>query len=378
MTSEYLRKTKHMINLNPLQTGGLLTAAARRMLMEWGDGYSICDFCRGKLDEIRNPPIYEFVHHDLPEFIGADIVRLTNGAREGIFTIMHAVTKPGDTIVVDENAHYSTFVAAERAKLKIQKIANSGYPKYIIDIQAYEHVIKALEKQKIKVKLLIITYPDGNYGNLPDVRLLSKIAANYDIPLIINAAYAIGRMPVNVNDIGADFIVASGHKSMASAGPIGFIGMKKKWEKTLLRISQFFKNKEIEMLGCTARGPSLLTMMASFRHVRERVKHWNNQIEKAQWFSREMGKIEIRQLGEKPHMHDVMFFESEKLYEISKHHKNGAFYLYHEFKKNNIWGIKPGLTKYFKLSTFTATREELATVIDTFKSLVSSRSRLTG
>jgi Sep-tRNA:Cys-tRNA synthetase len=54
------RETKRMINLNPLQTGGILTKEARRALIEWGDGYSICDFCQGRLDEIKNPPIADF------------------------------------------------------------------------------------------------------------------------------------------------------------------------------------------------------------------------------------------------------------------------------------------------------------------------------
>jgi Sep-tRNA:Cys-tRNA synthetase len=65
-----------------------------------------------------------------------------------------------------------------------------------------------------------------------------------------------------------------------------------------------------------------------------------------------------------------MFFESEKLYEISKHRKEGAFFLYRELKRRNIWGIKPGLTKHFKLSTFAANKEELKIVINAFKEIL--------
>jgi len=35
------RKTKEMINIDPLQTGGILTDDARKALVEWGDGYSV-------------------------------------------------------------------------------------------------------------------------------------------------------------------------------------------------------------------------------------------------------------------------------------------------------------------------------------------------
>ena len=82
-----------------------------------------------------------------------------------------------------------------------------------------------------------------------------------------------------------------------------------------------------------------------------------------------MEKLGLKQLGEKPHQHDLMFFESEKLFEISQKDKRGRFFLYQELKKNNIWGIKPGLTKNFKLSTFAANQEELKQVLKTFKNI---------
>lgn len=48
------RETSGSINIDPLQTGGMLTEAARRALVEWGDGYSVCDFCPGTVDIIKN------------------------------------------------------------------------------------------------------------------------------------------------------------------------------------------------------------------------------------------------------------------------------------------------------------------------------------
>ena len=35
------RETLGSINIDPLQTGGLLTGAAKQALVEWGDGYSV-------------------------------------------------------------------------------------------------------------------------------------------------------------------------------------------------------------------------------------------------------------------------------------------------------------------------------------------------
>jgi len=365
------RKTRGMINIDPLQTGGILTNEARQVLSEWGDGFSVCDFCQGRLDKIKTPPIYDFIHRALSEFIGADVVCLTHGAREGKFMIMHTIAKPGDFIVVDKNAHYTTYVAAERTGLKIKEVPNSGYSEFKINVDKYEEAIKEIKnKENGNIALLLLTWPDGNYGNLPDAKRLAKISRKHKIPLLINTAYAIGRMPVKMNEIGADFIIGSGHKSMASCGPIGLIGMKNEWEKILLKNSQYFKEKNIETLGCTVRGASIITLMASFPHVVERVKKWPEQVKKARWFSEKLEKLGIKQLGEKPHNHDLMFFESERLYEISKKHKEGAFFLYKELKKRNIWGIKPGLTKHFKISTFAVNKEDLEKIILAFREIL--------
>ena len=56
------RGPKDAINIDPLQTGGKLTEDARKALLEWGDGYSVCDFWWCVLDLVKKPPIEEFVH----------------------------------------------------------------------------------------------------------------------------------------------------------------------------------------------------------------------------------------------------------------------------------------------------------------------------
>ncbi|MCK4491829.1 MAG: hypothetical protein KAU03_04340, partial [Candidatus Altiarchaeales archaeon] len=119
------RGTMGLINLNPIQCGGVLTPEARKALIEFADGYSIYDLSPG-LDLMDVPLIKEFIHELLPEFLGADITRLTLGAREGIFNVMHSITEPGDSIIVDGNRHYTTITAAERANLTVVEVPNSG------------------------------------------------------------------------------------------------------------------------------------------------------------------------------------------------------------------------------------------------------------
>ncbi len=363
------RQHKGLINLMPLQTGGLLTEAAREALIEFGDGYSVCDFCLGSLCDMTNPPVREFVHDLLPKFLGCEVATLTYGARDGIFMVLHSVAKPGDLILVDSNRHYTTAVAAERAGLGVIEVAASDYPAYRIDVDAYIPLIKSH-----KPKLMLLTYPDGNYGNLPDARRLGEIAQEYNIPYILNGAYAVGRMPVSMDEIGADFIIGSGHKSMAAAGPSGVLGMRRKWESKVLRKSQAYDNKDIELLGCSLRGVPLITLMASFPSVSERVQCWDEQVSKAQWFSGELGKLNFQQLGEMPHRHDLLHFETPVLYNISKNVRERGYFLYKELKERGIWGPQPGLTKAFKVSTFAADKEQLNFVIDSFRAILDKYS----
>lgn len=359
-----LKRQKFEINLNPIQRGGILTEDARKALIEFADGYSIYDISPGlEIEEV--PLIKKFIFETLPEFLGADIAKFTLGARDGIFNVMHSITKPGDTIIVDGNRHYTTITAAARAELKVVEVKNSDYPDYKINVMDYEDLIK-----KHKPKMILLTYPDGDYGNLPDARKLGEIAKKYQVPYLVNGAYSVGRMPVKMKELGADFIIGSGHKSMASSGPIGVLGMDKKFEKIMLRKSTKYKQKEIEFLGSELRGTAVATLIASFPEVKERIKDWNKEVEKARYFSRELEKLGLNQLGEKPHNHDLLFFEAPVLYEISKKHKKRGFFLYYELKKRGIGGIKPGLTKNFKLSTYLLTKEEIERVILAFREII--------
>ncbi|MFC1926983.1 O-phospho-L-seryl-tRNA:Cys-tRNA synthase [Chloroflexota bacterium] len=363
------REHKGLINLMPLQTGGMLTEAAKEALVEFGDGYSVCDFCQGVLCSISNPPIRDFVQEVLPPFLGCEVATITHGAREAKFMVMHSLAKAGDVILVDGNRHYTTFVAAERVGLNIIEVPHSGHPEFRIDVNEYAALIK-----RHAPKLMLLTYPDGNYGNLPDARRLGEIAQEHNVPYILNGAYAVGRMPISMEEIGADFIVGSGHKSMAAAGPVGVVGMKKKWEQIVLRKSGRHRNKDVELLGCTVRGVPIMTLMASFPSVRERVNHWDEQLSKAQWFSAELEKLGFIQLGDKPHRHDLLHFDTPALYEISRRVRERGYFLYKELKERGIWGPQPGLARSFKLSTFAADRQQLGFVIDSFEAILKKYS----
>jgi len=359
------------ININPLQTGGRTYPETRKAIISYIDGYSTCDWCKGALGITDKPPIREFLD-EVSKFLGMDYTMLTNGCREAKFAVLHALTNPGDSVVIDGNKHYTTYVAAERARVRIYEVPSNGYPEYRIKPEDYVTVIENVKKEtRLLPKLVFLTHVDGNYGNLVDAEKVAEICKEYNVPFLLNTAYSSGRMPVNGKKIGADFIACSGHKSWAAGGGnIGLLSVSEQWKDKAIEYSKKYKVKPIEIIGCSSRGSSTLALMASFPHVKERVKYWDKEVENSRWLMKELEAIGINQLGVKPTEHDLNFVESEKLFKISETHKKKHFYLYYELKDRGIVGIKAGLTKNFKFSTYGKTKEQIKHISWAFKDIV--------
>ena len=83
-----------------------------------------------------------------------------------------------------------------------------------------------------------------------------------------------------------------------------------------------------------------------------------------------MEQLGFSQLGEKPHRHDLMAFETPALYEISQRVRERGYFLYKELKERGIWGVQPGQTRALKISTFAATSDQLDTVLSAFRGIL--------
>jgi len=110
--------------------------------------------------------------------------------------------------------------------------------------------------------LALIDHVDYQYGNLHDFAGIAKVAHESDVPVLYNGAYTVGTMPVDGKALGADFVVGSGHKSMASPAPSGVLAVTAERAKEVFRTTQIegdvtkrrFGVKEPEMMGCTLMG----------------------------------------------------------------------------------------------------------------------------
>jgi len=350
------------ININPIQAAGRLTSEAMKAMISYGDGYSTCDWC-GKpfrLDKIRRPPISGF-HIELAKFVGMDQARVVPGARRGFQAVVSSLVEKGDSVIVSSLAHYTEFLAVEEARGVVKEV-----PLNEENVVTRENTAQKIEKVKRETgklpKLVMMDHFDYMLGNEHDIHGIAKVAKEYDIPFLANCAYSMGVMSINGREMGADFLVGSGHKSFASPAPSGIVATTEEWADRVFRTTQMvgdvtgrkFGTKEVEMIGCTLMGANMIAMMASFPKVRERVKHWDDEVKKTNYFIDEFLKIEGNKvISETPRKHTLTKVDTAGSFDkIARTHRRKGFFLSDELKKRRIVGEFAGATRQWKLNTY--------------------------
>jgi Sep-tRNA:Cys-tRNA synthetase len=381
-------QSKGKIIIHPIMTGGVVPTEVQREIFE-GDwmrvGYSVCFDClEGRSGIISKPPVRDFLA-EVAQFFGGDSAEHTFGCRAAQFAVMKTIAQGveqsgsqeyGDSILADPLCHYTTALAAELNGFKLQEAPSSGYPEYKVTPDGYAQKIEEIKKTTGKLPaLLALTHAEPYYGNINPAAEVGKVAKEYEIPYMVNGAYTAGVEPVSLRELNADFLTVSAHKSMASLGPLGFVVTNFEWAKKVFRTSQIvaeqsrraFGKKLLNIFGCSVGGIPLISAMGSFPYVEKRVKQWDLEMEKTNWFIQEMEKLDSLMLvGERPHRHHLVHFETPIFWEISKQHRRKGFFLAEELEKHGIVGLHKGLSKHFKISLYGLTWEEVRKVRDAF------------
>lgn len=378
-TIDIRSREENYINIQPIQAAGRLTPEARKALIAYGDGYSTCDACRKpfRLDKISNPPIAPF-HEQLASFLNMDAARVVPGARRGFQAVASTLVSKGDTVIVSALAHYTEFLAVEEAGGIVKEVPLNN--QNLVTADATAEKIEAVKKETGKLPVLVMMdHFDYQYANEHDVKGIAKVAHQYDIPFLYNGAYTVGVMPVDGKEIGADFVVGSGHKSMASPAPSGVLATTSEWAPRIFRTTQMvgditqrkFGVKEVEMLGCTLMGSTLLGMMASFPAVKERVNHWEEEVKKSNYFIDGLLSIEGSNVAsEYPRKHTLSKVDTTNSFDtVAQHHKRRGFFLSDELSERGIIGEFAGATRVWKLNTYGLSWEKVRYLTDTFQDI---------
>jgi len=146
------------------------------------------------------------------------------------YSLGRKIIEEGDEIVTTIMEHHSNFVpwqvlAGEvGATFKIIDIDEDGNLEF--KIQNSELLKQIITK---KTKILTLTYVSNVLGTINPIKEIISIAKsiNPNIIAIIDAAQAVPHLKIDVQDLGADFIVFSSHKMLGPTG-VGVLWGKEK------------------------------------------------------------------------------------------------------------------------------------------------------
>ncbi|OGK52792.1 hypothetical protein A2966_04780 [Candidatus Roizmanbacteria bacterium RIFCSPLOWO2_01_FULL_41_22] len=187
---------------------------------------------------------YEETRQVVTSFINAESEKeivYTRSATEGLNLVAtslgSSIVGAGDEIVITIMEHHSNFVPWQQlakkaqAKLKIIGVTPEGYLDLELDnIKYTNHISKIVNN---KTKILAITYVSNVLGTINPIKEIIAQAKkiNPKIIVVVDGAQAVPHMPVDVQDLGADFLVFSGHKMLGPTG-IGILwGKQELFEK---------------------------------------------------------------------------------------------------------------------------------------------------
>ncbi len=142
----------------------------------------------------------------------------TRGATEAINLVAyswgHTHLRAGDRILVSYLEHHSNIVpwqlaaAATGAEVVPIPITEAGD----IDLQALTGLLDE------RVKLVAVNHVSNALGTINPVAEISRLAHAAGAKVLVDGAQAIAHMPVDVQSIGCDFYVFSGHKLFGPTG----------------------------------------------------------------------------------------------------------------------------------------------------------------
>ncbi|MBR1369913.1 O-phospho-L-seryl-tRNA:Cys-tRNA synthase [Methanocalculus chunghsingensis] len=369
------------INIDPIQVGGRLTADAMKAVIAYGDGYSVCDNCRKpfRLDYIKKPPIADF-HAELASWLSMDACRLVPGARRGFQAVCQGLVSKGDPVILTALSHYTEFLGVESTGGLPREIQKNAENRITADAAA-ETIERVIREEGKTPSLLFVEGVDYQYGNHHEIKEISRVAHSYDIPVLYNGAYTVGILPVDGKALGVDFVIGSGHKSMAAPAPSGLVATTDEYAETIFattavkgdQTGRTFGIKEIAMMGCTLMGVTVMGMMASFPHVKERVLRWDEELAKSRIVTDALLSIEgTTILSEMPRRHTLTRIDTRASFDrVAATHKKRGFFLSSALSKMGITGVIPGATKIWKLNTYGMTMAQAEYTADAFREIAT-------
>ncbi|MEI3136522.1 MAG: cysteine desulfurase [Phocaeicola sp.] len=175
--------------------------------------------------------LHEASRETVRKFINAcsisEIV-FTRGTTESInlvaSTFADSQMKEGDEVIVSVMEHHSNIVSwqlqAARKGIVLKVIPMNDRGELLLD--EYEKLFSP------RTRLVSVAHVSNVLGTINPVKEMIATAHAHGVPVLIDGAQSIPHMPIDVQDLDADFYVFSGHKVYGPTG-IGVLYGKETW-----------------------------------------------------------------------------------------------------------------------------------------------------
>ena len=169
----------------------------------------------------------ETVRHFINARSTSEIV-FTRGTTESInlvaATFADSQMEEGDEVIVSVMEHHSNIVSwqlqAARKGIVLKVIPMNDRGELLID--EYEKLFSS------RTRIVSVAHVSNVLGTVNPVKEIIKIAHAHGVPVLVDGAQSIPHLPVDVQDLDADFFVFSGHKAYGPTG-IGVLYGKENW-----------------------------------------------------------------------------------------------------------------------------------------------------
>lgn len=179
---------------------------------------------------------YEEARRSVQRFIGAASERevvFTRGTTESINLVAHGFARggfltAGDEILITGLEHHANVVpwqmAAEQtgSVLRVIPITDRGE----LDLSDLDTLINE------RTRIVAVTHTSNALGSVTPLAEIIEAARSLDVPVLVDGAQATPHAPVDVQALGADFFVFSGHKTYGPTG-IGVLWGREAWLEKL-------------------------------------------------------------------------------------------------------------------------------------------------
>ncbi|PQP79435.1 aminotransferase class V-fold PLP-dependent enzyme [Candidatus Phytoplasma phoenicium] len=184
----------------------------------------------------NNNLIIEKIRKKIANFFNASLSKeiiFTKSATESLNLIAQIlgeqIIKPGDEIITSELEHNSSilpwFKIVQQKKASLVFIPLNSHQQITL-----ENFCKVLTN---KTKILVLTHVSNFLGHQTPIREIVRIAKQkHNIIVILDAAQSVGHMPLDVQELGVDFMAFSAHKMYGPFG-LGVLYGKQKFLKQL-------------------------------------------------------------------------------------------------------------------------------------------------